>query len=647
MIGNYLSSFVNKQPEINSLLDIAIKDTSSKYGAIFMYSDIDKKYRSIASTINDIAVDKTLGIIKNIGFSSYGILTQTQISSIIVVPIFTNKKHLGMLCLLNSEHTYTEKSVIVITPHISILQLILNTRRLEASSRYMDEKFSKNLFLANMSHEIRTPLNGVIGYNQLLMQTSLNTIQKVYLSSMNNCSIQLMQIINDILDFSKLASCKMLLNSECFSTKEISESVNNAMGQRIKEKKQTIDFTISDNIPEYIIADKQKFIQVLINLVSNACKFTDKKGTISVTFVKTEKSTLCVHIKDSGIGISSADQDKLFNAFVQINDTVYKSVGTGLGLAISKKLTELMGGTITVSSELGKGSTFSFTINYSPYEGYEKKIEADAVKLKGKTVIVVDDNVDNRILITEMLFELEMNPIVCGTALEALRMILSNRYKFDLGLIDICMPKTSGIELAKQIKEEKPFLPLVALSSTDLFVDTTDFIKKLDKPINKVQLFNTIYRIVTSSNTPKSYIGKNIIEPPISPTSRSKKEINVLIAEDIIYNRNLLVEMLKTTEYKHILAVENGVEALEKIRGDKKYDILLLDFRMPIMGGLQMLKEAKNLNINLPEVVVVTASIMEEDVLECKNLGVKYFINKPIDFSQLKNIMSHISESCL
>lgn len=650
---NYLNSFVNQQENLNILLQNVIQCTASKYGAIFLYEDTGEKYQTIESTIPDISFDCTIGQIKNIEFVPRGLVTYQPITTCITIPISSVNEHLGILCLINGPK-YTEETMINITPCVSILQLCLGKKKVIKTYQTLlnkEEQFTQNLFLANMSHEIRTPLNGVIGYNQLLIQTDLTAIQKCYLASMNNCSIQLMQIINDILDFSKLSSSKMEVTNECFALHDITEAVRNAMNQRIEEKKQTIQFSISDKIPSFVISDRQKLVQVLINLVSNACKFTDISGHISVIFLPGEDNTLCVHIKDTGIGISETNQCKLFNAFAQINDSVFKS-GTGLGLVISKKLVELMGGKISVTSSVGLGSTFSFTIRYKPYEEYEKKIAKDAIRLKGKTALIVDDNADNRILLSEVLFEWDMRPIICSTALEALRFIIGNRYKFDVGLIDICMPGVSGVELAKQIKEEQPFLPLIALSSLDTFVNTTDFEYKLDKPLNKVQLFNSIYRIITSTCKPSAYIGDNHEEEFHSDTtslvsSLNHKNISILIAEDIAYNRNLLVNILDTTGYKNVVAVENGRDALTTIEKSKEsndeIDILLLDLRMPIMDGFQLVEEVKRRNWHLPEIVVVTASVMDADRDRCKKLGIKYFLSKPIEISQLKNVITHIS----
>ena len=240
-----------------------------------------------------------------------------------------------------------------------------------------------------------------------------------------------------------------------------------------------------------------------------------------------------------------------------------------------------------------------------------------------------------------------MTPIVCASALEALRMVMGDRYKFDLGLIDICMPGTTGTELAKQIKEERPFFPLIALSSIDTFITTQEFEQKLDKPINRVQLFNGIHRVLSKKQTPSAYIGDNteVKSNSSSPSSQFDNKIKILIAEDVIYNRTLLENMLKNLKYTNIVSTENGKEAFETIEknSNKPFDVLLLDLRMPVMDGYQVIKAIQDKGWKLPKIVVVTASVMEEDRHKCKNLGIQYFINKPIEIKQLKEVMLHVT----
>ena len=561
---------------------------------------------------------------------------------------------IGVICLVNKIESYTYKDVDNITSYISIIQLIMDKELITLYYKNMLSDYSlnsKDIFLANMSHEIRTPLNGIIGYNQLLMQTPLTLTQKNYLTSMNYCSIQLMQIINDILDYTKLASGKMNIYNECFSIKEVFRNVSDAINQKILEKKQNIEFKIIENCPEHVISDRGKLVQILINLLTNASKFSDIGKSIFVSISIIDNNLLQICVKDNGIGITDNDICKLFNVFLQIDASTKKKTGSGLGLAISKKLVNLLDGNIYVESIFGAGSTFTFTIKYQNYEEYEKTMENDIDILDDKTVLVVDDMANNRIVLSEMLFEWKMNPVICASPLEALRMIIGNRYKFDVALIDICMPNISGSELAIQIKQENPYIPLIALSSIDSYVNTSDFEFKLDKPVNKVQLFNTLYRVLSKGILPSAYIGTNtkkeiINIPPTSPINNNKNT-KILIAEDILYNSTLLINMLVNIGYENVDVAEDGKEAYDKIKKaeneENPYTILLLDLRMPVMDGHELITTLKKENITYLKIVIITASVMEIDLIKCRENNIEYFINKPIDYNQFKHVILHLT----
>lgn len=361
----YLNSFINRVENIEELLKLYLNITHAQHASIFVRKEETNKYHclehvSVESVESHESVNHSkikyepIGPQEHITFDSFGYQAPYEISDIIIIPIISLTTNLGVICIVNRQSDYKEEMINELSPLIAITQLILGKHKLIIDFEERDKinpSDSKDLFLANMSHEIRTPANGVIGYGQLLMQTDLNPTQKGYLKSQNQCCLQLMQIINDILDFSKLSSGKMGVHTQCFSPREIVEIVHNTMSQRISEKKQTINFTIDKDVPEFIILDKQKLIQILINLVSNAHKFSDISGCIDVDFYIV-KDKLQITVKDNGIGISEQDICRLFSAFEQIKSSLYKT-GTGLGLAISSKLAGLLGGDISVKSTLG------------------------------------------------------------------------------------------------------------------------------------------------------------------------------------------------------------------------------------------------------------------------------------------------------
>jgi CheY-like chemotaxis protein len=451
-----------------------------------------------------------------------------------------------------------------------------------------------------------------------------------------------MQIINDILDFSQLSSGRMTIKKECFRPKEILDISIATLEQRFKAKKQKYYCKITETVPELIITDKSKCIQMLINLLSNAHKYTEIGGKIEINLF-CEENILCVQVKDNGVGISSKDHKRIFEAFERINCKDQVCSGTGLGLAVSKKLARLLGGDINLLSTPNVGSIFTITVEYDNYVENYSISKNDLHVLEDQVILIVDDNADNRIFISELIFTWKMRPIVCASALEALRLVLGNRYNFNLAIIDICMPGTTGPELAKQIKEERPLLPLIALSSLDYYVNTKDFEHVLSKPINKSELFNAISTSLITN--PTVFLErKSTLESATNKIDYGKK---ILIIEDVQYNRELLTCMLKNLKYQNVTISENGLDAWTKIISAQKaknpYEILLLDLKMPKVNGFEIIERIKKQNWNLPKIIVVTASIMDKDRRKCKRLGAKYFLNKPIDMKQLKQVMLYVS----
>ena len=497
---------------------------------------------------------------------------------------------------------------------------------------------TKNLsvpfFLSTLSHEIRTPLNGVVGYTQLLFQTKLSTDQKMYLLALNKCSLQLISLLNDIIDYSKLSIGKMPIRNECFSIDEVVSVVKSATSERIREKRQNCRYTISRNLPKFIVADKQKLIQVLVNLVSNANKFTDIKGFISIHISPKQKGVLEFTVKDTGVGISKDDQEKLFDAFFQVEKSIGQT-GSGLGLAISYRLVKILGGTLNVTSTLKQGTTFSFTINYQESKQYHQKIEKKIGNLKDKYVLVVDDNLDSRITLGESLFDWGMKPIVCSSSIEAEQLIKKKRYSFSLAILDICMPGLSGVELARRIKLENPTLPLIGVSSMEE-TDDTDFERIIKKPINFTQLLSMIQKIFKGSLRASIVIDNK----KDNKEDKNKKAIDpknkILMVDDNNYNLNLLQNMLEVLNYKNVSRAHNYDTAIEALK--KSPSLVFLDLKMKGKNGFDIFEYISKKNLSC-KTVVLTASVMDKDKERCKNMGVKYFISKPYSIDQIKEAL--------
>jgi len=662
---NFLSKSVNKSEDIKELISLFLQRTGCTFGALFW-----KKNNTIYELIDHLSLNECYEegisfvpckLISNIyickdGKHTCGYICPYEVKNIMIIPITVCNDSIGAICIGNKDCDPRDDDIDKLSDLISLTQLVVNKSKLLGDYKkiYSDSTyFSKDLFLANMSHEIRTPLNGIIGYNQLLINTELNSTQKKYLSCVSQCSLQLMQIINDIIDFSKLSSGNMTINDECVSMSEIFSSIKGTMSGKIKEKNHNFSYDINSNVPDYIIIDKQKLIQIIINLISNSINYSSDNAKIKVT-VNNNNNILTISVIDNGIGISEQDQCKLFNSFTQIENSRSKT-GSGLGLAICKRLVELLDGVISVKSSVGFGSTFYFTAKHKLMTDYEKDIEKKSKVLSDKCILIVESNPDNRLLLLEIFFDWKMYPIMCASEKEAITLISGNRYNFELGLIDICVDVMSGVKLAENIKHIKPLFPLIALASVSGFVDVSNFDGKINKPINKIQLFNSIYKILKQDINDDVYIGNSVSSPLYmnrctainSHTNLFNKKIKILIAEDILYNQTLLANMVNKIGYNDVTVVSNGEETIRKLdeahQIDYPYVILLLDLRMPKMDGYEVITHIRNMGYPLPKIVAVTASVLDEDRSRCHDLGVKYFINKPVDMTNLKNVLLKIT----
>lgn len=519
----------------------------------------------------------------------------------------------------------------------------INIQKLKSIFKLLDVSLLENdqseMFMVNMSHEIRTPLNGVIGYSQLMQETSLDSEQKKYMKSLTDCSVQLTKTINDILDLSRINSGKIGICDECFSIFKIVENLKSIMKHKLEMKSQTISFEICEKIPKYIIMDKQKLLQIILNLISNANKFSPCKTDIQIFFQIIQPNILSVSVKDEGIGIPKENLDKIFNSFTQ---TVFSTSenGCGLGLSIAKKLSVLLGGNIEVESEINTGSIFTSTVNFKKCEEAEREINYE--KLKDIDVIIVDDNEENRINLHTFLINFKMNPVSCSSKKEALHISTCDRYKFKIGLINISLTESDSVCIAKQIKKQNPYIKLIGISDNNFLNLDPVFSCYLDIPLNKFQIFDEISRVI---NLYDKYKLENTIKENTKKQNKSK--LKILIVEDVLHNRELLVTIIKQFGYHDIDTAKNGLDAIEmmtdKLQNEEQYDIMLLDLRMPIMNGYQVISKMNEYNWTKPKIIVITASIVQQEREKCKQMGVSYFINKPINTEELKSMIQQVS----
>ncbi|MEJ7643795.1 MAG: two-component regulator propeller domain-containing protein [Chryseolinea sp.] len=509
---------------------------------------------------------------------------------------------------------------------------------------------AKSVFLATMSHEIRTPMNGVIGMASLLGETIQTVEQQEYTETIKNCGENLLTVINDILDFSKIESGKMELEQASFDLRVCLEEVLDVFAQKAAQLGLDLVYEIDYNVPQKIIGDSVRLRQVVLNLVSNAIKFTHRGEIFVGVHVLNEmpdgELELAFEVRDTGIGIPEDKLIRLFKSFSQVDSsTTRKYGGTGLGLIISKKLVELMGGVIAVESNAGIGTTFTFTIkSLASRELIRTYVHQNISGLEGKRVLVVDDNLTNRNILKNQLLQWNLVPTLADSGAHALE-ILSKQAMFDLVLSDMQMPEMDGLQLAKLIKKNFPVLPLVLLSSVgdDRTKEHRElFASVLTKPVRQSNLFkHIIAQLITQHVIPEE---SSNVNKKLSTEFATEYPLQILVAEDNPVNQKLVSRVLTKLGYAPKL-VFNGQEAIDAL-DLQYYDIILMDVQMPVMDGLEATVKIRSSTKRQPVVIAVTANAMQGDRDICINAGMNDYISKPIRLDDLVNILRrHTSTS--